>query len=66
VTDDGGLLPELPKVFELMGDSPWAVFRFLTQPSPALDGARPKDRLRGGKIAEVLDLAESQARGDFG
>ena len=66
VTKDGGLLPALPKVFELMGDSPWAVFRFLTQPSPALDGAAPKDRLRAGEVAKVLDLGESQARGDFG
>lgn len=66
VTRDGGLLPGLPTVFELLGDSPWAVFRFLTQPSPALEGEAPKDRLRRGKVAEVLDLAESQARGDFG
>lgn len=66
VSRDGGLLPGLPTVFELLGDSPWAVFRFLTQPSPALEGEAPKDRLRRGKVAEVLDLAESQARGDFG
>lgn len=65
VTRDGGLLPGLPTLFELL-DSPWAVFRFLTQPSPALGGEAPKDRLRGGKVAEVLDLAEGHARGDFG
>lgn len=66
VTRDGGLLPGLPTLFELLGDSPWAVFRFLTQSSPAFGGDPPKDRLRGGKVAEVLDLAEGQARGDFG
>jgi hypothetical protein len=66
VTRDGGLLPGLPTLFELLGDSPWAVFRFLTQPSPALRGEAPKDRLRSGKVAEVLDLAEGHARGDFG
>lgn len=66
VTRDGGLLPGLPTLFERLGDSAWAVFRFLTQPSPALGGAAPKDRLRAGKVDEVLDLAEGQARGDFG
>ncbi|WP_375268721.1 antitoxin Xre/MbcA/ParS toxin-binding domain-containing protein, partial [Phenylobacterium sp.] len=66
VTRDGGLLPGLPALFELLGDSPWAVFRFLTQPVPGLGGEAPKDRLRAGKVAEVLDLAEGQARGDFG
>jgi hypothetical protein len=65
VTRDGGLLPGLPTLFELLGDSPWAVFRFLTQPSPALGGEAPKDRLRGGNVAEVLDVAEGHARGDF-
>jgi hypothetical protein len=66
VTRDGGLLPSLPTLFELLGDSPWAVFRFLTQSSPAFGGEAPKDQLRSGKVAEVLDLAESHARGDFG
>lgn len=66
VTRDGGLLPSLPKLFELLGDSPWAVFRFLTQSSPAFGGEPPKERLRIGRVNEVLDLAESHARGDFG
>ncbi|CAN7630521.1 DUF2384 domain-containing protein [Phenylobacterium sp. LjRoot219] len=66
VTQDGGLLPGLPKLFELFGDSPWAVFRFLSQPAPAFGGESPKDRLRAGKVDQVLDLAEGQARGDFG
>ena len=65
VTRNGGLLPGLPTLFELL-DSPWAVFRFLIQPSPALGGEAPKDGLRGGKVAEVLELAEGHARGDFG
>ena len=66
VTQDGGLLPALPKLFDLLGDSPWAVFRFLRQPTAAFGGEAPKDRLRAGDVAAVLGLAESQARGDFG
>jgi hypothetical protein len=66
VTEDGGLLPGLPKLSKLFGDSAWAVFRFLSQPTPAFGGEAPKDRLRAGKIDQVLDLAEGQVRGDFG
>lgn len=65
VTRDGGLLPELPKVFALLGDSPWAVYRFLTQPSAAFRGASPLESLRDGKVKPVLEAAEGIARGDF-
>ena len=65
VTRDGGLLPELPKVFALLGDSPWAVYRFLTQPSATFRGASPLETLRDGKVKPVLEAAEGIARGDF-
>jgi hypothetical protein len=66
VNRDGALLPGLPKLFELFGDSAWAVYRFLVQPTPALGGQMPKDRLQAGRVAPVLEIAEGQVRGDFG
>lgn len=66
VTRDGGLLPELPQLFALLGDSPWAVYRFLTQPSPTFKGAPPLETLRAGAVKPVLEAAEGIARGDFG
>ncbi len=66
VSDEGGLLRGLPELFELFGNSPWAVYRFLDQPAAAFGGDRPKNRLRTGQVAQVLGLAEGQARGDFG
>jgi hypothetical protein len=32
VTSGGGLLAELPKLFDLLGGDSWTVYRFLTQP----------------------------------
>jgi len=66
VTRDGGLLPDLPRLFAQLGDSPWSVYRFLTQPSPAFRGAPPLEALRVGSVKPVLDAAEGIARGDFG
>lgn len=66
VTRDGGLLPELPLLFARLGDSPWSVYRFLTQPSAAFKGAPPLETLRAGKVKPVLEAAEGVARGDFG
>ncbi|SMF52358.1 Protein of unknown function [Tistlia consotensis] len=66
VTRDGGLLPELPRLFAVLGDSPWAVYRFLVQPHPAFKGASPLETLRAGAAKLVLEAAEGVARGDFG
>ncbi|MEO8926259.1 MAG: hypothetical protein ABI306_03765 [Caulobacteraceae bacterium] len=66
VTRDGGLLPELPRLFAVLGDSPWTVYRFLTQSSPAFKGAPPLEGLRAGAMEPVLEAAEGIARGDFG
>lgn len=65
VDQDGKTLESLPKLFELLGESPWGVYRFLTQRHSALNGVSGKDALRRGRTAQVLDAAESLARGDF-
>lgn len=66
VTTEGGLLPGLPALFRVLGDSPWTVHRFLTQPNPAFQGRPPLAALSSGQIEPVLNVAESHARGDFG
>lgn len=62
VGDDGGLLPALPRLFGLLGDSPWAVHRFLLQRHPELDGARALDALKAGRAGDVLTAAENAGR----
>ena len=65
VDEDGKPLDALPKLFELLGDSPWGVYRFLTQRHSVLDGASAKDALARGRATQVLEAAESLAQGDF-
>ena len=65
VDDDGKAFDALPRLFELLGDNAWTVYRFLTQRHAALEGSAAKDALRQGKTPQVLQAAESQAQGDF-
>lgn len=65
VDDDGNPIAELPRLFELLGPSPWSVYRFLTQRHDVLGGATAKDALQRGQAERVIDAAESVARGDF-
>lgn len=64
VDDDGKPFAALPALFERLGESPWAVYRFLVQHHPELDGETGRDALRRGREAEVMEAAESVAR-DF-
>ena len=61
VTSDGGLLPKLPRLFELLGGESWTVYRFLTQHHPELDGDTALSALQRGKIEKVLTAAENTA-----
>lgn len=65
VDEDGKAFDVLPKLFALLGDNPWSIYRFLTQRHAALEGASAKDALRQGKVAQVLKAAESLAQGDL-
>lgn len=65
VDEDGRPIASMPRLFELLGPSPWGVYRFLTQRHDALGGATGMDALRRGQTDKVLDAAESLARGDF-
>lgn len=65
VDENGKAFDVLPKLFDLLGNNPWTVYRFLTQRHAALEGVSAKDALRRGKAALVLQAAESLAQGDF-
>jgi hypothetical protein len=49
-----GLLPELPRLFDLFGGDSWTVYRFLTQHHPELDGDTPLSALQRGKVNQVF------------
>ena len=63
--EDGTPFAALPEIFGRLGNSPWAVYRFLVQQHPELDGLTGKEALRRGKTEAVLAAAESIGRGDF-
>jgi len=59
------LLPALPRLFAMLGDDPWRLFRFLKQHHGELGGDRALDALRHGKVDGVLAAAENTATGAF-
>jgi hypothetical protein len=65
IDENGKPFEVLPRLFELLGDSPWTVYRFLVQRHPELDGASAQDYLRRGRADQVVEAAESVARGAF-
>lgn len=64
VGDDGKPFAALPELFDCLGGSPWAVYRFLVQHHPELNGQTAREALRRGHEKEVIKAAESVAR-DF-
>lgn len=65
VTDAGLPLPGLPKLFELLGDQPWTVYRFLRTPHAELGGRTALEALKAGQVEAVVGVAENQAAGAF-
>jgi len=61
----GELLVGLPLLFEALGEHPWAVYRFLLQGHPELDGATGLEALKAGRIEEVIGVAGSVGAGAF-
>ena len=61
IGEDGKPFAALPMLFDRLGDSPWAVYRFLVQSHPELDGETGRDALRKGRTADVIEAAESVA-----
>jgi hypothetical protein len=50
-------------LFERLGDDAWAVYRFLMQRHPELDGLTGREALDQGKTEQAIEAAESIARG---
>ena len=65
VTDDGLPLPGLPDLFEVLGDQPWTVYRFLRTTHSELSGRTALDALKAGQIEAVLGVARNQTTGAF-
>jgi hypothetical protein len=63
--ENGRPFAVLPQIFDRLGESPWTVYRFLVQHHPELDGESALDALRRGRGDDVVDVAESVARGAF-
>jgi hypothetical protein len=62
VGPDGKPFSALPDLFERLGDDGWAVYRFLVQRHPELDGLSGREALQQGKRKQALEAAESVAR----
>lgn len=65
IGEDGKPFAGLPGLFERLGGGPWAVYRFLIQHHPELDGLTGREALRRGKSRQALEVAESIAQGTF-
>lgn len=62
ITRDGKPFAALPVLFDRLGNSPWAVYRFLVQHHPELDGLTGREALQRGKDKAVIETAESVAQ----
>jgi hypothetical protein len=65
IDSDGQPLAALPKLFRRLEDDAWAVYRFLTERHPELDGLTGLSALRRGKDKQALEVAESISHGTF-
>jgi hypothetical protein len=62
IDEDGKPFAALPALFDRLGGSPWAVYRFLVQHHPELDGLTGREALSRGRAAEAIEVAESVVR----
>lgn len=65
VTDAGLPLPGLARLFEVLGEQPWTVYRFLRTAHAELGGRTALDALKAGQVDAVVGVAENQAAGAF-
>jgi hypothetical protein len=55
----------MPRVFAVLGDDSWRIYRFLLQHHAELGGERAIDALKRDRIGDVLAAAENTASGAF-
>lgn len=65
MANDGKLLPALPRLFEILGNRPWAIYRFLLQEHPELGGKTALEALRSNRIEDVISTADAINSGAF-
>ena len=65
ITDVGLPLPGLPKLFEVLGEQPWTVYRFLRTVHAELGGRTALEALKAGQVDAVVGVARNQAAGAF-
>lgn len=65
VTDVGLPLPGLARLFGVLGEQPWTVYRFLRTSHAELGGRTALDAMKAGQVDAVLRAAEHQAVGVF-
>lgn len=65
ITDDQRVVPGIARIFQVLGEDPFRVFRFLEQRHAALGGCRAIDVLRHGRVEAVVAAAGSMAIGAF-
>jgi DNA-binding CsgD family transcriptional regulator len=61
IGEDGKPFEALPALFDRLGGSPWAVYRFLVQHHAELSGLTGREALAKGRSAEAIEAAESVA-----
>jgi hypothetical protein len=61
IGEDGKPFEALPALFDRLGGSPWAVYRFLVQRHAELGGLTGRAALAKGRSAQVVEAAESAA-----
>lgn len=62
ISEEGKPFAALPELFERLGGAPWAVYRFLIQHHPELEGSTALEALRRGRDEGVLEAAENVGR----
>jgi hypothetical protein len=60
--EDGKPFAVLPALFDKLGGSAWAVYRFLVQHHPELGGLTGTEALRRGQSDKVIETAETVTR----
>lgn len=65
VTDAGLPLPGLARLFVVLGEQPWTVYRFLCTSHPELGGKTALDMLKVGQVDTVVSVAKNQVSGVF-
>ena len=65
VTNAGLPLPGLARLFAVLGEQPWTVFRFLLTAHAELSGRTALDAMKSGQVDAVVEVADNLTTGTF-